>query len=37
MFHAQNANFNTLLCDMLMEEHREIIQTSPRKGVLEGI
>lgn len=35
MFHAQNANFNTLLCDIHMEEHREITQICPRKGVLE--
>lgn len=24
MLHARNANFNILLCDTLMEEHREI-------------
>lgn len=35
MFHAQNANFNTLLCDIHMEEHREITQICPWKGVLE--
>ena len=36
MFHAQNTNFNTLLCDeVLMEGHREIIQISSWKGVLE--